>query len=604
MGEFLSYSITSGLLLLAMYLAYRIFLAGENQHSFNRSVLMCIYAVAFSLSPFISKIAEWNVGSQPQPLAIMAIEVTEVTGESITVPSEPVWATISIWIFLCGMIAVFIKTAITWARLIRVINSGTKSHYNGYTLVITDDEKFAPFSWMHYIVISRSDYASNREAITAHELKHVASHHWVDLFIAQIVCIINWFNPAAWLMRDELMLIHEYQADMAVIESGHNAQEYQMLLIKKAVGARFPSLANSLNHSKLKKRITMMYQEKSGAGRKFKALALVPMLALAIGVADVPSIRAAVSTIGRSGVSIDKSSESSAQNKVKVQVFKVTKISNDGNETTVVIKGNGLGDNLTVSGGTFTTGGKTYHAKSLKCNMTDGVAIITATFPFSEKYRNPSMTLMVDGKEVPFDLENFSNNAQSVTVGDKQDASAPIKIALNGKEKGNPSDLPDGMEIYFDGKKITRSEMEQLSPEQIASVTVDRKKNKMMISSKEDSAPVVTVVEGQSYTLPEDMETYLDGKKITREERKQLSPECIASITVDRKDNKILITSKKASEQNVIIVNDNSSSIPDDMEIYLDGKKITKSEMKKLSPESIHAITVDKKNKAMMITSK
>lgn len=227
----------------------------------------------------------------------------------------------------------------------------------------------------------------------------------------------------------------------------------------------------------------MMYQEKSGAGRKFKALALVPMLALAIGVADVPSIRAAVSTIGRSGVSINKSSESSAQNKVEVQYFKVTNINNDGNETTVVIKGNGLGDNLTVSGGTFTNGGKIYHAKSLKCNMTDGVAIITATFPFSEKYRNPSMTLMVNGKEVPFDLENFFNSTQPSTVGDKQNASATVKIALNGKI-GGLSASPEGMEIYLDGKKITKSEMEKLSSESIRSITVDKKNKTMMITSK------------------------------------------------------------------------------------------------------------------------
>ena len=64
----------------------------------------------------------------------------------------------------------------------------------------------------------------------------------MDLLIAQTVCIVNWFNPAAWLMRDELMLLHEYQADMAVIDRGLDRHGYQMLLIRKAAGARFPSL--------------------------------------------------------------------------------------------------------------------------------------------------------------------------------------------------------------------------------------------------------------------------------------------------------------------------------------------------------------------------
>lgn len=60
--------------------------------------------------------------------------------------------------------------------------------------------------------------------------------------MAQAVCIVNWFNPAAWLMRDELMLVHEYQADVAVIEHGNDPQEYQMLLIKKSCWRQIPVL--------------------------------------------------------------------------------------------------------------------------------------------------------------------------------------------------------------------------------------------------------------------------------------------------------------------------------------------------------------------------
>ncbi len=86
---------------------------------------------------------------------------------------------------------------------------------------------------MRYIVINRGDYENKCAAITVHELKHVESHHWIDLLIAQIVCVVDWFNPVAWLMRDELMLVHEYQADMAVIDNGNDPQEYQILLIKK-----------------------------------------------------------------------------------------------------------------------------------------------------------------------------------------------------------------------------------------------------------------------------------------------------------------------------------------------------------------------------------
>lgn len=384
----------------------------------------------------------------------------DILNDKIIYHPTPIWGTIMIWVFIAGMTCVTLKTLITWIRLIKTIRSGDKIHQKDYTLVIIDTDQVAPFSWIKYVVINRTDYDNNLSSIITHELKHVSCHHWLDLLIGQMVCIINWFNPTAWLMRDELMLVHEYQADMAVIDSGYDVQQYQMILIRKAVGTRFPSLANSLNHSKLKKRITMMYQEKSGAGRKFKALALVPMLALALGVAAVPTVRAAVSTISSSNISINKGSENPASDKTLARVFRVIDFNNYDNATTITIKGQGLGNNITVSGGTFTTMGKTYKATALQCNMTDGVATITAKFPFTSEYENSSMTLTVDGDEVPFDLEKFFDKS---------------RVAVQ---------VPENMEIYLDGEKITDSQMQELPPDKIASMTIDNQNNVINITLK------------------------------------------------------------------------------------------------------------------------
>lgn len=225
----------------------------------------------------------------------------------------------------------------------------------------------------------------------------------------------------------------------------------------------------------------MMYKEKSGAGRKLKALALVPMLALALGVAGMPAVRAAVSTISSCDVSVNKDNENPSVTGTSVQFFKVTNINNNGNATTVTIKGKGLGDNLTVSGGTFTTAGRTYKANGLNCSMTDGEAVISATFPFISVFENTSMTLTVNGFEIPFNLEDFFNNTQSsaVRVSTTQAGTKTISIGLNGKQ----SALPEGMKIFLDGKTIGVSELNTMSPGDIASITVDTQKNEMRITS-------------------------------------------------------------------------------------------------------------------------
>ncbi len=220
----------------------------------------------------------------------------------------------------------------------------------------------------------------------------------------------------------------------------------------------------------------MMYKEKSGAGHRLKALALVPMFALALGVATVPSVRAAVSTISNSEVTVNKGSEKRPTDKTDVKVFKVTSINNNGNETTVTIKGKGLGNNLTISGGTFTTMNKTYQAKALQCNMSDGAATITATFPFTSEYENTSMTLTVNGEVIPFELDNFMNSAQTIVIEDNQQTNA---------SSSNPVSLPNGMKIYLDGEEINPLNLQNVDSEKIAAITIDKKNNAIKITLKQ-----------------------------------------------------------------------------------------------------------------------
>ena len=470
MGKLLASSIVSGLILLAMYLVYKLFIARENQHSFNRGILLVTYLVSFCAYPLYNFFNNLAV----KPTIENTYNISEVEGLTTEPTAQPIWGTILIWIFLIGAFIVTIKTIITWIRIVHVVDSGDRLKKDGFTLVIINNDKIAPFSWMRYVVINRNDFDNKNSAIIAHELKHISSWHWLDLLIAQFVCIVNWFNPAAWLMREELMLVHEYQADMAVLNNGHNPQEYQMLLVKKAVGSRFPSLANSMNHSKLKKRITMMYKSKSGAGSKLKALALVPMVVLALEVASVSTVKAAVSTISNSKVSPDKSSEKS----VVSGQFRITSLNNSGIETTVVVIGDDLGNNLSVSGVTFMNKGNNYSAKLLNTNMTNGHATITAVFPFSDNYENASVALNINGQEVKLNLDDFRKNSQSNSV-----SISPSNGIVISKDNATLTTVGDA-EIYLNGKKISEQELKALNPETIASMSIDKQKNTINLTSK------------------------------------------------------------------------------------------------------------------------
>ncbi|MBE6293924.1 MAG: M56 family metallopeptidase [Bacteroidales bacterium] len=141
---------------------------------------------------------------------------------------------------------------------------------------------YAPFSWFGYICVSHHDLSSSPDDIILHEMAHVSSKHSLDILLSDMLIVVQWFNPMAWIIKSMLKDIHEYEADAAVIASGIDTKRYQLLIIKKAVGARLYSIANSFNHSLTLKRITMMCKKKSSLWHTAKALYVVPMAITAV----------------------------------------------------------------------------------------------------------------------------------------------------------------------------------------------------------------------------------------------------------------------------------------------------------------------------------
>lgn len=301
MGVILSYSLFSSIVLVLLYLAYKWMMAGENQHAFNRVALWGIYAVSLLAFPLMALWGENEVAVELTDADVFGLtDISDVSGVSVGEPltevASPMWPRVMLWIYLAGVVAMTSHTLLVGWRLWRVIRRGEEvEEVDGYSVVVTDDNGIAPFSWCRYVVMNRQDYETHGSLILVHELRHLGLGHWVDLLVAQMVGILQWYNPAAWLMREEMKTVHEYQADKAVLQSGINARDYQMLLVCKALGRRFPSLANCLNHSKLKKRITMMYDERTSAVRRLRGLILLPALAVALVVTDIDAVASVIS---------------------------------------------------------------------------------------------------------------------------------------------------------------------------------------------------------------------------------------------------------------------------------------------------------------------
>ncbi len=298
----LSYSLISSVILACCYLAYKLFLSGERQHEMNRNLILLIYAL--SLTVPITLLALILHTPHISPTTAANIEIGEITtgmaeaGGNAGILSSVNFLDLVFKIYIAGLIVTLLYYLFGIAMLGRLMMKGERTEFGNFTLILIDgNRKFAPFCWHKSIVMRRKDYEEDGDMILIHEYAHLKLAHWSDLILAYLTICLQWYNPIAWAMREELRDIHEYQADESVIDSGVDTKEYQMLLLKRAVGSRFQTIANSLNHSKLKKRVTMMYEKKTSLRRKMFALALVPALGAGIALTSIPSVAGVLESI-------------------------------------------------------------------------------------------------------------------------------------------------------------------------------------------------------------------------------------------------------------------------------------------------------------------
>ena len=302
MGVFFIYILKSSVCLVLFYLFFRLLLSKETFHRFNRMALLGVLFFSL-LIPCIEVTTRHQVEvhqavlSIEQLLLMAELEATPANVGAVQETPTISWVQIVLLVYLAGILFLVCRNIYSLICLFRLVHSGKHEKLEkGVTLVVHNQE-IAPFSWMKYIVISRKDLEENGREILIHEMAHIHHRHSVDLLVADICIFFQWFNPGAWLLKQELQNIHEYEADETVINEGVNAKEYQLLLIKKAVGTRLYSMANSFNHSKLKKRITMMLKEKSNPWARLKYLYVLPLAAIAVTAFARPEISEKVEEI-------------------------------------------------------------------------------------------------------------------------------------------------------------------------------------------------------------------------------------------------------------------------------------------------------------------
>ena len=296
MATLLIYILRWAMVLTMLYSLFGLFLRRETLHRFNRVVLLLILAASMVLPLCQMQTADGNVitlSRQRLEREISAVSTGElVIRQQHSADLQPATAAHSATtdaiialhlIYIIGTLATWLRYLWSLAALLLLIRQGRRIRIDGMPAnvrILTHPAVKTPCSWMHWMLLPPSDV--HNQPILKHELAHIRLRHSWDMLLCELACRMLWFLPFVWMLRQDLRDVHEYQADRSVLQSGIDENEYQLLLIQKATGARLQPVVNALNQSPIKRRFQMMCRKPSCRWVALKAVYLLPLCLLAL----------------------------------------------------------------------------------------------------------------------------------------------------------------------------------------------------------------------------------------------------------------------------------------------------------------------------------
>ena len=527
-------SITAAIL----YLAYKLLFSKNTLHSYNRVIILFFFACSLLL-PLANIDMSWLVHPKPEAAAMDFSQFT-MTETVPAVTMQPVveipWFKILSATYLAGLSVTLLVFLISFTRMFYVILKSEKRDLRNDVMLCISEQKVSPFSWMRFLVLSRTDFLDNNSSIMEHEKAHIQRHHSWDMLFTNIYTVIFWFNPFAWLLRRELQTLHEYQADEKVVATGTDIKQYQLLLIRKCVGENKFMLANNFEYSHLQKRIEMIMKTPT-KNRKRWIYSIIPLfLALIIPVLSLEPLHAKTPAPPQD---TNKITETTAEKTKKASDYEIVVA---GGKSILTEKSEGKNQALAM-------------VNQLQGDV-KGIVITK-----QENGKKPAVTniqirkdttklagnplFIVDGKEAksiqninPNDIENVNvlkGESATKIYGEKGKNGVVIVTLKGGKKQSmiistkemsekdlnkNPLKLgksalvpmSENVLYILDGKEISAKEMQEVKPGNIDNITVLKDKSATELYGEKGKNGVVIITTKKDLSASSDKNS---GEKIT-----------------------------------------------------------------------------------------
>lgn len=314
------YLIKINVALMLLYGFYRLMVSRDTFFCLRRLTLWLIYAVALMV-PALS--LEYWVRDTPT-VASMAHVYADTFYPVVVVKAQApsiTWMDILLGIYWAGVAILSLRLVWQLFSIIRLAVISRKQEVEGITVHLLRGEG-SPFSFFRWVFMYPSTLEGKQlHEVMVHECTHVSGLHSLDTLFSELFSIACWFNPFAWLMKQEVRMNLEYLADESVLSDGNARKSYQYHLLGLAYRQSNEStkIANNFNLLPLKKRIKMMNKRRTSEIGKAKYLLFAPLAGVLLMVSNIESVAREIGEQIPEVAEVQQKAEQAAEEKVKTK---------------------------------------------------------------------------------------------------------------------------------------------------------------------------------------------------------------------------------------------------------------------------------------------
>lgn len=282
----LVYLIKLSISLSIVYLFYQLFLRRLTFYNWNRWYLL-IYSLVCFVIPFINvfTIIVERPALRESAFINYIPAITQMSpaadAGTVTQASGINWLQVGVIVIVSGMLFMIVRLLLQYYSLYKM-RSKAVLLYDENVKLYHINEPVMPFSFGRGIYVNQHQHSEDElKDIIRHEFIHVKQRHSLDILWSELLCILNWYNPFAWLLRHDIRQNLEFIADQQVLQTGLDRKQYQYLLLK-VIGVNSFSIATNFNFSSLKRRIAMMNKTQSARVHLTRFLFLLPLLVVVL----------------------------------------------------------------------------------------------------------------------------------------------------------------------------------------------------------------------------------------------------------------------------------------------------------------------------------